>query len=135
MEEKKDSMLIRKVVEQVLEVGHDLDIENISIGKNKYTLHIRNGINPNSKRGFLYLTFEYKDKNGKPEEYGIDINEEGIEFRKGIWDEGDMDSTEGIEHRNLLVKIEGKEKGKLFWGEYSPSMGEAYFKAPFIEEE
>jgi len=134
MDDKKDSMLVRRVFEQLLEFGHDLDVENISIGKNKYKLHIRNGINPNSKGGFLYLTFEYKDKNGKPGEYRIDLDEEGIEFRKGIWDEGDMDSTEGIEHRNLLVKTEEKEKGRLFWGEYSPSKGEDYFKAPFIEE-
>ncbi len=131
--EEENSMLVRRVFEQVAKVGRDLDVENITLGENKYNLHIRNGINPNTKRGFLYLTFEYKDKNGNPGEYRIDINEEGIGFMKGAWDEGDMDSTEGIERRRLLVKTEGKEKGKLFWGEYSPDRDEDYFKAPFID--
>ncbi|MCK9568410.1 hypothetical protein M0R72_05680 [Candidatus Pacearchaeota archaeon] len=132
-DDKKESMLVKRLVEQSLEVGHDLNVENIYIGKKKCSLHIKNGTNPNNKEGSLYLTFEYKDKNGNPEEYKIEIDEKKIEFRKGIWGEGDPDSTEGIERRNLLVKKEGSEKGKIFWSEYSPNQDETYLQIPFMD--
>lgn len=59
------------------------------------------------------------------------LMKKGIEFRKGVYDEGDMDSTEGIEHRDLMINTSGKDKGKIFWSEYSPRSDEDYFRVEF----
>ncbi len=131
MTEKKASMLVRKLIEQTQTFDGELTIENVVINEKTCKLKVSNGIIPHTNRGYLHLTFGYRDANGKPGEYRISIDERGIGFRKGVYDEGDMDSTEGIKHTTLMVNTSGKDKGKLSWSKYSPRDDEDYFKVEF----
>lgn len=76
-EKKKESLIVRKVIKQVQTFDGELTIENVVINEKTCKLNVSNGISPNTKKGYLHLTFEYKDSNGHEGEYKIFIDEKG----------------------------------------------------------
>jgi len=126
MAEKKDSLIVRKVVEQAQSFDGELTIENVVIAGREYNLRVSNLTDS------LYL--EFNDKKG--EGHRLLIDEKGIRFAKAVYDYGDCDSTGGIVYKDLIVKVEGKKKGETYWTERFPSKedGEDFFRVEFVDK-
>jgi len=134
MAEKKDSLLVRKVVEQVQEFDNSLVVEGINIDGRKYNIEVCNVGQDKEKCLLLKFRFEHDRKDETPR-YIIWIDKKGIKFEKGIYDDGDIIcGGEGIEKYNLLEKKSGKDKGKLSWSRYFPDHPEEedFFRVPFV---
>jgi hypothetical protein len=125
MKDKKDSLLVKKIVEQTQSFDGELTIENIIIDGIKYKLNVCNLTDS--------LHLEFKDKNG--EGYRLLIDEKGIRFAKEVYDGGDCDSIGGIVYKDLVVKIEGRNKGETYWTERFPSKDEEdFFRVEFVDK-
>jgi hypothetical protein len=137
MTEKNDSLLVRKVVEQVQELGDELTVEGIKINGRKYNLKVSN---PKNHKGYLHLDFSGKDNNGYEISYRITIDKKGLQFTKGNYDFGDCDSLSGIVEKKLIVGLSdspfmGLKKGETYWLERYPYEDEDFFRVPFIDVE
>jgi hypothetical protein len=135
MEDKKDSLLVRKVVEQVQEFKDCVTVEGVVIDGVTYNLELYNGGQDNDKVLILNFRLPHEKKDETPR-YRIWIDKKGIKFGKGVYDDGDAESTGGVVGYNLLEKKSGKEKGELRWSEYFPNHPEEedFFRVPFIDK-
>ena len=130
MTEKKESMIVKKLVEQVQTFDEELIIENVIIDGRKYNLRVSN------LRDSLYLEFNEKTGEG----HRLLIDKEGIRFAKAVYDAGDYDSTGGIIYKDLIVGISdhpvmGLKKGETYWAERFPYKDEEdFFRVEFEDK-
>ncbi len=101
-------MKIRRKIEQIIEIPEQIDLEDIGINQEDYTLRIINS------EGRLGLEF-YNQETGFLD-YRINITDRGISFER-ITPEGKIES---------LQKPRGEEKHNTQWKERFPYIGECW---------
>lgn len=113
-------MQFKRIIEEKIDLGKKINLENITIGEQNFSLGIRND------KGQLILSFE-KDQT---DEYIITIGNEGIGFKRHVYRPShDHDDGESLQ----IATEKDTKKGELVWNTRFPCKEDGYdfFYVPF----